>query len=297
MSDPPRVSSLAVRVTILAVSSLLLAFPIGGLYAFALWYSPHVVVSAGLTIAVAAAGGWVVSRGSLAQFVPHFGAHVVVGLLTGAVILYASWAANAAIRVPDLGLVAGLPHHLLLFADALYHGPGIIIMGDGENTVIAGNGLLALWIVEGLVVTVGSAFAARWWFKATAPPFCKPCQAWLESHQGLLRVEAPEDPVAFGEEVTRRGLQAIDELPDASVDTDPHLRIDAVWCPHCEAQTGVLVSLFSYQTQPSELLLFTEQGVSHEALAQLRARGLAAEAAFAEERHAGEDETTPNDPH
>ncbi len=258
-----------------ALSALL----IGGLYGVAAWFSPLAVLNVALTIVVAVAMGAVVAQMAVACVMPSRLLLGAMAIMAGAMVMYVSWGTNAAIRIPGLGLSALDPRFLLAFGQELYAHSSVEIEGEARNTKFEGDGLIVLWLVEAAVVTVGAVVAATFIFPVLAPPLCKNCRVWQSQHYGILRCSMPTVPQRLADELALGNMDALFDLPEGSVDDDPHIRVDVAWCSSCHESCSASLFVISYTSKASEVCLCNHVNLTIDALDRINAMAKAQEEA------------------
>jgi len=227
----------------------------GAAYGVAAWYSPHVLLNIALIIGTASVVGWVIAGVAIARVLPWRSLLLAVGLTAGAVALYTAWGTNAAIRIPGVRLEAFHPRFLAAYLHHLYENGSIKVEGESGVNTYEGPGLVALWTVEALCLTGGSALAAMMFFRFQRPPLCNECRTWKTTVHGMLRCGVPTDIQGFVDGLSAGSVDWLSELPGGSIDDDPHLRIDIAWCQSCRAGCAVSASIISYSSNPSEMCI------------------------------------------
>ena len=250
------------------------AFVVGCAYALAAWYSPFALLNVSLTIGVACLLGWLVAKLAVACVMPSRKALCLVGVLAGLIALYSSWGTNAAIRIPGIVTEGFSPGFLSAFAHELYTHGSVEIEGDAGNTEFKGPGLLVLWIVEAVILAVGATIATTTFFQHLAPPLCQECRVWQSEKHGILRLGLPEDVNTFAARIRVGDFGCLDDLPDGSVDDDPHIRIDVGWCPSCNDKCVASASVVSYSSDPSEVPMCHHVDIPPAALRQIQTRAV-----------------------
>jgi hypothetical protein len=259
----------------LAVRFAFLGFLIGCAYGIAFWYSPFVLINFALTAGVACLLGYLVAQAAIAKVLPSTGVHFALGFFAGLVAVYASWGTNAAIRIPGVLLEGFRPGLLYGFAQDLYRFSSVNIVGEARDDVIEGTGLIVLWVLEGAVITVGSAVLAIVFFRNLAPPICDVCAGFQNTKHGIVRLKMPDDVDALLEQMCAGDLDFLEQLAVGSLDDDPHVRIDVAWCPECNETCALSASIISYESQPSEMCLLRDDKVSPETIEFVRSRASA----------------------
>lgn len=267
-------STVASLVAALGVA-LIPALIISPLYAVASWYSPTVILNVVYTVAAAGIAGWIVAKSAIAWVIPSRPLVVVLGLMIGAVVLYGSWSTNAILRIPGIVFLALDPRFLAEFAHQLYLHCPLTIAGENGNQTFKESSLAGLWIVEGVALVAGPAVVAAMFVKAQAPPLCPECRVWKTGKQGLLRFGLPEDLPGFVDCFQTGDGSCLNDLPDGSVDDDPHLRIDGAWCPACNGGCTVRVSVISYSSNPTEACICSRADFPTAAFTDVLARSMA----------------------
>ena len=259
---------------ITCVASALAAFVVGCVYGVAEWYSPFAPLNVALTIAVACVIGWMVANIAIARVMTSRIALCAAGILAGLVALYASWGTNAAIRFPGVVTEGFSPRFLTAYAHELYAYGSIEIEDDSGDIEFKGTGLLVLWIVEASIVAVGGAVAATKCFQIFAPPMCKECRVWKSEETGILRCGIPQDMYTFADNVGAGDFSCLDDLPDGSIDDDPHIRFDVGWCSSCNDNCVASVSVVSYSSTPCETRICHQVDISSATLRKLHTKAL-----------------------
>jgi len=269
---PKRRPTVLVSIAAMAGTGVLSAFIAGVAYGVAAWYSPHVILNIALTIGTASVVGWVIARVAIAYVLPWRSLLLAAGLSAGAVALYASWGTNAVVRIPGVRLDAFHPRFLAAYVHCLYENGSITVEGESGVDTYKGPGLVALWIVEALCLTGGTALASMMFFRFQQPPLCNECRTWKTTVYGVLRCGLPADIQGFVDGLFAGSVDWLSELPDGSIDDDPHLRIDIAWCQSCRAGCAVSASIISYSSNPSEMCICDQAVLPEGALTAILSR-------------------------
>lgn len=246
-------NSLSIAYTI--ISACVAALLIGCLYEVAAWYSPFATLNIALTIIAATLLGLAVAKFAITFIMPSQIAVFLAGTLAGLIALYAAWGINAWFRVPGMGINAFRPQLLIAYAGELYLHGIIEVAGHNDTLKIQGAGLITLWIAEALALTVGSGIMATKMFRSLAPPLCTECRKWQHAKRGLLRLRLPTEFDAIANKIAAGEFAILDELPNGSIDDDPHIRIDVGWCPNCSNNCVAAASIVSLSSEPTEMSL------------------------------------------
>jgi hypothetical protein len=250
---------------------------LGMAYGAAIWYSPWILLNLLLTAALTFSLGALMTKLAILTVMPHRGWLCGLAAWIALVALYMAWSTAAAVRIDGLGLRAGDPRVLMEFLRWLYAHDAVQIIDEQRASKIEGAGLIAVWVIELLVVSVGAGAVSWKMFGESAPPFCYTCSAWMPTEYGILRLRLPDDPQEVLAEVAAGNFAAMGDLTAGSVDDDPHLRIDLARCPLCAGKGLVSISLLSYTSTPSEVALCNQRPIAAhqiQGLLELSAAGL-----------------------
>ena len=224
--------------------SIFIGFVVGAVYAAAQFFSPSMLLELiVLLVAIGFIGSGVWRLAWWARVSSQM-AIGVAGLLAGLAAIYSSWGTSFALHAGEFSWNYYSPLAILIFALFLFEESAFTIETETGEIVIEGFSQVLLWLGEILALCGGVIY---WVTKKRnlQGPYCERCRNWCETEKGFVRIEASETE-NFVASTERSDFQWLHEAPFASIDEDPHLRIDLAGCKSCTGQRTVSLWLVRY---------------------------------------------------
>lgn len=235
--------------------ALLAALVVGPAYGVAAWYSPLAPVSFILPVVGGAILGAWIANAAITCVLTRRSFMLAITLVAALLAVYLTWVANVSVRVPQWAPWTCDPRLLFAFAAAQYEHGGVQVENAQEVTTYRGGGLVAIWIAEAAAILASAQLVAWQVFEHSAPATCAGCGGWQSVHFGFVRRGLPVDVEAFAARTAAGDVTALHELPEGSIDDDPHVRVDIEWCPRCQNSCRTSVVVVSYTSEPGETWL------------------------------------------
>jgi hypothetical protein len=251
-----------------AAAVLPTSIAIGALYAWGARLIPIAALSVFLTIGTACLIGWVVGKAAIRHIIMSRSLVATIAAISASAALYISWAVDAFLRIPGVGLAAFTPPFLMEYISASFEFSKISVSGDGGDVVIEGWGLAILWLGEAAILVIGAAAMALSTL-ANAPAMCPACRTYKTEQFGVLRCAVPDDVQSFANDVCAGRDGCLDKIDVASIDDDPHLRIDVSFCPSCHGDCDVSVAVRRYSAEPHEVYVCQRRPLSVQTLGRI----------------------------
>ncbi len=264
------------------LGSSLLLVPIGGLiaaavlavaYAYISVYSPIAGwVSILFVLGFGFGQGLTVGQIGFLAKCRNPGLVTIVGLLTGVVALYLSWAVFefALLKRYEPDFDASLVT-LVLSPQAIWD-MAKAINEEGWYSIKSftpkGTLLWIFWAIEAALVVGLSAHAAR--FRIKGEVFCERCNAWCMNKPEPIRLAVPGSE----EEVDEEGLEKIAagdidtlrSLGAAPEDDDPHIEVEIISCDQCNSTATFQTKLVYYEVDKKGNVEKNERELSEQIL-------------------------------
>ncbi len=162
---------------------------------------------------------------------------VVAGILAGTFGFYASWGTYLMFELNQFNLRAYHPTVLMRYAIWMVEA----VKDRGESGVTS---LHLIWLFESAMFLVIVPCVARANASKDTKTFCKPCKSWYEAETGFMRLRATD---GSHEAIGGMRIAACTELPFATIDDDPHVRLDLSACRSCMQSNSIRTTLVTYE--------------------------------------------------
>ena len=209
---------------------------LGAVYGYAIHYIPLIYLNFVLTIGLSVVVGILVGMTARLGKVRSVGYSSLIGLVIGAVTLFASWSA---------WIHAFTEQEILPYSVSAVWSIAKSIAEVGPWSILGytptGFVLYALWLIEAVVIVGGASLVTAGMIGSV--PFCEPCSCWLDHEEVIEPLSPLSQPDETRDQVIAGDLTPLHALTPVSGQATTFTRIALRQCPNCRN-----LSVFSLST-------------------------------------------------
>jgi hypothetical protein len=234
---------------VVPVTGLIAAVVLASAYAYIDVYSPIAgYISILFVIGFGIAQGFAVGQAGYMARCRNPAFLSVVGLVTGLVALYVSWAvfeyalmgrSDSSVKVSLITLVLS-PKAVWEIAKRINEVGWYSIRSATPTGIV----LWIFWGIEAVLVVGLAALVAR--FRIDGEVFCERCSAWCDPDKEPIRLAPPQEVQTINQ-VVAGDLAALQHLGTAGAEDNPHLEVEIRSCNRCDSTATWQSQLVSFE--------------------------------------------------
>ena len=211
----------------LLLPGFLAAPGIGALYGLLLLYNPVHSITPFFTLLFSGLTGFIGGIGSDWGQVRKPRLTLIVGFLTGSLMIYVAWIVWIR-ATSDFSRMVFLPSEIYSLLEGLAQGGTWKILGWQPT----GQMLIGIWIAEWLLASTFCALMA--WGVIGKVPFCEQCNKWLEAGLQPMRLVPDQRFQVLFEQLSKGDLSALMKQKAADRSASFYTQLELKQCPGCD---------------------------------------------------------------